>query len=113
MMEIQECIFPLSVCVADITVTGCEVRKQVRPSFLQPPHWPGRDSGMSADCLNRRLSAGGDMKRVRAPVREKNRAEAERNKTSLKAEELELNHRRSREDVFFVCVCSFLNFFIC
>lgn len=51
---------PPSVCVADITVTGCEVRKQVRPSFLQPPDWPSRDSGMSADCLNRRLSAGGE-----------------------------------------------------
>lgn len=60
MMEIQECIFPPSVCVAGITVTGCEVRKQVRPSFLLPPHWLSQDSGMSADCLNRRLSAGGD-----------------------------------------------------
>lgn len=36
--------FPPSVCVADISLTGCEVRKQVRPSHVQPyPHWSGGD----------------------------------------------------------------------
>ena len=57
----QECIHPsslspslavsLSACVlvSDITVTGCEVRKQVPPS---PSHWCRLSQGMSLNCLN-------------------------------------------------------------
>lgn len=55
-MEILECAFPLCVCVcvcvADISLTGCEVRKQVRPSHVQPyPIGPAGTSGMSSDSL--------------------------------------------------------------
>lgn len=44
--------FPPSVCVADISLTGCEVRQQVRPSHVQPyPIGPEGTSGMSSDSL--------------------------------------------------------------